>query len=41
MARCRQEIAAIEAEIRNGHPDLSGLCLALPDWCEEMRIIRT
>jgi hypothetical protein len=39
MARCRQEIAAIEAQIRAGHPDLEGLCLALSDWCAELRLL--
>ena len=29
MERCRREIAAIEAEILAGNPDLPGLCLAL------------
>ena len=33
------EIAAIEAEIRAGHPDLQGLCLALSDWSGELRLI--
>ena len=37
--RCRQEIAAIEALICSGHPDLHGLCLALSDWCAELRLI--
>jgi len=31
MERCRREIAAIEAEIPAGNPDLPGLCLALSD----------
>jgi hypothetical protein len=31
IERCRREIAALEAEIRAGHPDLDGLCLALAD----------
>jgi hypothetical protein len=39
MNRCRREIAAIEAEIRRGNPDLLGLCMALSDWSEELRII--
>jgi hypothetical protein len=39
MDRCRQEIAAIEAQIRSGHPDLDGLCLALADWCSELRLL--
>jgi hypothetical protein len=38
-ARCRGEIATIEAQIRAGHPDLQGLCLALADWWAELRII--
>lgn len=37
--RCRQEIAAVEALIAAGHPDLQGLCLALSDWCAELRLI--
>lgn len=36
---CRREIAAIEVLIRAGHPDLEGLCLALSDWCAELRLI--
>ena len=32
-------MAAIEAQIRGGHPDLQGLCLALADWAAELRII--
>jgi hypothetical protein len=37
--RCRREIAAIEAEILAGSPDLAGLCLAVSEWSEELRII--
>ena len=37
--RCRQEIAAIEGLIVAGHPDVQGLCLALSDWCAELRLI--
>ena len=40
MERCRREIAAIEAEIRAGNPDLPGLCLALSDWSAELRILQ-
>jgi len=40
MPRCRQEIAAIEAQIRAGHPDLQGLCLALADWGAELRLLQ-
>jgi len=39
IERCRREIAAIEALIRAGHPDLQGLCLALSDWCAELGLI--
>jgi hypothetical protein len=39
IARCRREIAEIEASIRAGHPDVQGLCLALADWSEELRLI--
>jgi hypothetical protein len=38
IERCRTEIAAIEAEILAGNPDLPGLCLALSDWHAEWRI---
>ena len=40
MERCRREIAAIEAEILAGNPDLQGLCLALSDWSAELRILQ-
>jgi len=40
MERCMREIAAIEAEIRAGNPDLPGLCLALSDWHAELRILQ-
>jgi hypothetical protein len=40
MERCRLEIAAIEAEILAGNPDLPGLCLALSDWSAELRILQ-
>jgi hypothetical protein len=39
IQRCRSEIAAIEALIRAGHPEVEGLCLALSDWCAELRLI--
>ena len=39
VARCRREIAAIEAEIRAGNPDLVGLTLALSDWSAELRLL--
>jgi hypothetical protein len=37
--RCRQELAAIEAQIRAGHSDVKGLCLALTDWSAELRLL--
>src|ERR1022692_4401919 len=40
IARCRREIAAIEGQIRAGHPDLQGLCLALADWSGELRLLK-
>lgn len=40
VARCRAEIAAVEAQIRAGHPDLQGLCLALADWSAELRLLQ-
>ena len=40
MERCRREIAAIEAEILAGNPDLPGLCLALSDWHAELRLLQ-
>ena len=40
MERCLREIAAIEAELRAGNPDVTGLLLALADWHAELRILR-
>jgi hypothetical protein len=39
MDRCRREIAAIETELLAGNPDVEGLCMALSDWSEELRIL--
>jgi hypothetical protein len=39
VARCRREIAAIEVQIRAGHPDLLGLCLGLKDWSLELKFL--
>ena len=39
MERCKREIAVIEEQLRAGHPDVHGLCLALADWSEELRIL--
>ncbi len=38
--RCRREIAAAEAELLAGNPDVHGLCLALSDWSAELRILQ-
>jgi hypothetical protein len=38
IERCRREIAAIEAEILAGNPDIHGFCLALSDWSAELRL---
>jgi hypothetical protein len=40
IEQCRREIATVEAEIRNGNPDLEGLCLALADWHSELRLLQ-
>ena len=37
--RCRAEIAAAEALLLAGHPDVEGLCMALADWSAELRIL--
>jgi hypothetical protein len=39
IEQCQREIAAIEAQLRAGHSDLQGLCLALADWSAELRIL--
>jgi len=40
IERCHREIAAIEAELLAGNPDVQGLCLALYDWSAELRILQ-
>ena len=40
MERCHRELAAIEAQLRAGHPDIQGLCLALSDWSAELQILQ-
>ena len=37
---CRREVAAVEAELLAGNPDVEGLCLALSDWSAELRILQ-
>jgi len=39
MEHCRREIAAIEAELLAGNPDVQGLCLALADWWAELGLL--
>jgi hypothetical protein len=39
MERCLREIAAIEAELLAGNPDVTGLLLAYADWHAELRIL--
>jgi TPP-dependent trihydroxycyclohexane-1,2-dione (THcHDO) dehydratase len=41
IERCRQEMAEIERQILAGHPDVAGLCLALHDWAQELRILQS
>jgi hypothetical protein len=40
IVRCNQEIAAHEAELRAGNPNVEGLCRALVDWSVERRMIQ-
>ena len=35
----RLEIAEIEAQIKSGHLDVDGLCLALADWSAELGLL--
>ncbi len=39
IERCRQEIAEIERQILAGRLDVAGLCLALHDWAQELRLL--
>ena len=39
VARCEHELAEAERLLREGHPDVVGLCLALQDWAQELRIL--
>jgi hypothetical protein len=39
IERCRAEIAAAEALLLAGHPDIQCLCLALADWSAELKIL--
>jgi len=39
IERCKREIAAIEAELLAGNPEVAGLVLALSDWHAELRML--
>jgi len=39
IERCQAEIAAIEALLLAGHPDIEGLCMGLSDWSQELRLL--
>lgn len=41
VERCRAEIAAAEALLLAGHPDIEGLCMALADWSAELEILES
>ena len=40
MERCLREIAAIDAELLGGNPDVAGLLLGLADWHVELRLLQ-
>jgi hypothetical protein len=40
IERCRCEIAAVEAKLIAGNPDVDGLILGLADWNVELRILQ-
>jgi hypothetical protein len=40
IEQCQHEIAAVEEQLRAGHPEIHGLCLALADWSAELRILQ-
>jgi hypothetical protein len=39
VAHCEREMAAAERLLRAGHPEVLGLCLAIQDWAQELRIL--
>lgn len=39
MQRCQVEIDHVESQLRAGNRDVAGLCLALNDWNQELRLI--
>jgi hypothetical protein len=40
LDRCEREIAECEQLLRDGHPEVEGLCLALIDWSGELTLLR-
>ncbi|HEV8414873.1 MAG TPA: hypothetical protein VGQ49_14860 [Bryobacteraceae bacterium] len=40
IERCLRELAAIEAELFAGNPDVAGLLLGLADWHVELGILQ-
>lgn len=40
MERCLREIAAVEAELHAGNPNVLDLLLAYGDWHAELRILQ-
>lgn len=41
VERCQVEIDMIENLLRLGHPDVAGLCHALRDWSQELKLLQT
>jgi hypothetical protein len=39
LERCDAEIRQVQRLLRDGHPDLDGLLLALADWRMERRLL--
>jgi hypothetical protein len=39
LERCDCELRQIEVLLRDGHPDMEGLLLALADWRKERRLL--
>ena len=39
LERCDDEIRQVQRLLRDGHPDLDGLLLALADWRKERRLL--
>ena len=37
--RCEREIAECEQQLREGHPEVEGLCRAIADWSGELVLL--